>query len=412
MIPVKIRLLEKLSLMYQRVYLKYLPVWLLLIVFACLMGGHLIPLHIKSVLFSISLSIKEVLIFVLPLVIFSYLYSSIFNFQSGALRFILVLIPMVFLSNLVATLSAFLIGIAATNGAPIVTQLTSSTTQLPAAWSYDLPNIMTNGTALLFGLLAGIIMFYFQPNRGRRLAQILIQSASKLLNVTIVPLMPLFILGFTLKLQHEGTLTVIMRDYIKIFGLVAGVQFAYVFAILMLLMNLNVLRFWSAVKNILPALITGFSTMSSAVAMPFTLGAAEKITGNQGLARAVVPATTNIHLLGDCFCVPIFAMAILSSFGMEAPGMMKLLYLTAYFTVARFGVAGVPGGGILVMLPILENHLGFSGEMLSLITALYVMFDPLVTMANVSGNSTFAVLVNRLFEKTPRLFGSAAKAIG
>ena len=398
--------------MYQRIYLKYLPVWLLIIVFSCLMGGHTLPLNVKSFLYSISLSIKEVLIFVLPFVIFSYLFSSIFNFQSGAIRFIVVLVPLVVLSNFLATFSAFLIGFTLTSGTPLVTQISTTTFELPPMWYYNLPNIMSNFTALVLGLGTGIFMFYFKPDHGRKLAQQLMKAATKLLNVSIVPLMPLFILGFTLKLQHEGTLTIIVRDYIKIFGLVAGVQFSYVFSILMLLMSLNIMRFWNALKALFPAIITGFSTMSSAVAMPFTLAAAEKMTKNPNLARALVPATTNIHLIGDCFCVPIFAMAILSSFGMDAPSLSKIVYLSVYCTIARFGVAGVPGGGVMVMLPILENQLGFTGEMLSLITALYVMFDPLVTTANVSGNSTFAVFVQRLFQITPRLFGNAAKALG
>lgn len=61
-----------------------------------------------------------------------------------------------------------------------------------------------------------------------------------------------------------------------------------------------------------------------------------------------------------------------------------------YFVLAKFSVAAVPGGGILVMLPILEAYLGLNGEMLSLITALYLLFDPVITCANILGNGAFA----------------------
>ena len=48
------------------------------------------------------------------------------------------------------------------------------------------------------------------------------------------------------------------------------------------------------------------------------------------------------------------------------------------------------------MLPILAAYLGFNVEMLSLITALYVLFDPVITCANVFGNGGFALVISKL----------------
>jgi Na+/H+-dicarboxylate symporter len=48
------------------------------------------------------------------------------------------------------------------------------------------------------------------------------------------------------------------------------------------------------------------------------------------------------------------------------------------------------------MLPILESTLGFEADMLSLITALYILFDPIITSANVLGNGGFALVVDRI----------------
>ncbi len=50
------------------------------------------------------------------------------------------------------------------------------------------------------------------------------------------------------------------------------------------------------------------------------------------------------------------------------------------------------------MIPILESHLGFNGEMISLITALYILFDPVITAANVMGNGAFAMGVSKAAE--------------
>jgi Na+/H+-dicarboxylate symporter len=145
----------------------------------------------------------------------------------------------------------------------------------------------------------------------------------------------------------------------------------------------------------LPAVISGFTTMSSAASMPLTIIGVENNAKNKEVARVVVPSTVNIHLIGDCFAIPIFAYAILKSFGMSEPTLMNYLIFTFYFVLAKFSVAAIPGGGIIVMLPILERYLGFNAEMMSLITALYILFDPVITCANVLGNGAFALLIDR-----------------
>jgi len=45
------------------------------------------------------------------------------------------------------------------------------------------------------------------------------------------------------------------------------------------------------------------------------------------------------------------------------------------------------------MLPILDIYLGFSGEMMFLITALYILFDPVITSANIFGNGAFTKIM-------------------
>ena len=124
---------------------------------------------------------------------------------------------------------------------------------------------------------------------------------------------------------------------------------------------------------------------------------------NPDLARSVIPATVNIHLVGDCFAIPIFALAILVSFQGGLPSLEHYALFTFYFVMAKFAVAAVPGGGVLVMLPVLEKYLGFSAPMLSLITALYVIFDPLITAANIMGNGAFAMGFSKLYAKTEKL---------
>jgi Na+/H+-dicarboxylate symporter len=215
----------------------------------------------------------------------------------------------------------------------------------------------------------------------------------------ITCLVPFFVAGFIVKLNHDNTMTTIIKNYALIFGVIGLAVFTYIAFLYLLSSRFILSRSINALKNMVPAAIAGFSTMSSASAMPLTIIAAEKNAQNKDLAQSIIPATVNIHLIGDCFAIPILAFAILKSFGYVEPGFYQYLIFTCYFVLAKFSVAGVPGGGIIVMLPVLEGYLGFNAPMLSLITALYILFDPVITCANVLGNGGFAMLMDRIGSK-------------
>ncbi len=96
---------------------------------------------------------------------------------------------------------------------------------------------------------------------------------------------------------------------------------------------------------------------------------------------------------------------------MPEPTLIVYLTFTLYFVLAKFSVAAIPGGGIIVMLPILEGYLGFNAEMMSLITALYILFDPVITCANVLGNGAFTKMMDRFFRKRKEGEGEVVEPI-
>ncbi len=79
---------------------------------------------------------------------------------------------------------------------------------------------------------------------------------------------------------------------------------------------------------------------------PLTIIGAKNNAANKDLARSVIPATVNIHLIGDCFATPILAFAILKSFGLNDPSIFNYMIFSFYFIMAKFSVAAIPGGGI------------------------------------------------------------------
>jgi Na+/H+-dicarboxylate symporter len=113
------------------------------------------------------------------------------------------------------------------------------------------------------------------------------------------------------------------------------------------------------------------------------------------LARAIIPATTNIQQIGDCITNAFLCFLIYKNFYGVAPDISTLLMFSVVFVLARFATAAVLGGAIFIMLPIYQSYLNFNDEMVGIILTLNAILDPIVTSSNVMANGGLA----RVFEK-------------
>jgi Na+/H+-dicarboxylate symporter len=205
------------------------------------------------------------------------------------------------------------------------------------------------------------------------------------------------ILGFVIKMQYEDVLDELINNYAYIFSMVAILQLVYILPWYVILAKFKTSVWLNYFKNMVPPFITGFSTLSSAATMPLTLIATRKNVHDPDVVNFVIPTTVNFHLIGDCLAMPIFAMALMLSFGYELPSMGAYLIFSLYYVLARFSAAAIPGGGAIVIWPLLMSQFGFTSDMLALIHTLNLVFDPMITSMNIMGNGAFAILFNMVF---------------
>lgn len=383
-----------------------LPIFLILVFIGVYFFGYCMTYEVKSFFYSISLTLKELLIFILPFIVFSFLFSSMGSLRENTLWFILLLLPCVCLSNFCSTLIAYGAGKLIFSSGIVFSKITLSEAQgLKPLWTWSLTKWIRNDIALGLGMILGIMVGFFRPDMHRHVSKVLLKMSHFFLRQVFVPLMPLFIFGFVLKLEHDKVLEIIYWDYPRVLLGILAVTYSYLFLIYGLINRFHLSAWGRSISNMMSPMITGFSTMSSAAALPLTLMASEKNVKQRELVDAVIPSTVNIHLVGDSIAIPIFCLVILLSFGHSLPSWETYLVFSFFFVIAKFAVAAVPGGGILVMLPIIEHVLGFSSPMLSLITAIYVIFDPVITAANILGNGGFIMVFSKLYQKIVSRFG-------
>lgn len=372
-----------------------MPFILLAIILGVSLGSPWIPEAVKSLLYASSLSIKSLIVFVLPFVVFGLVFKTAVHFANRASKMILLLLISICASNFTSTLLSYSVGSFA-YGFDLSISFPSEGAALAPTWSFSFPKWIGNDQALFAGLILGVVLGWLRPLSANKIASQL-ETVISLLLKGILALIPLFIAGFIIKMNHDQVMSYIFRNYALIFLLIASAVFTYIAFVYAASNRFDSRKTLQSLRNMLPAGIAGFGSMSSAAAMPLTLLGTEKNCRNPDSGRLIIPMTVNIHLMGDCFAIPIFAFAVMKSFGLASPDFVSYLIFAAYFVFAKFSVAAVPGGGILVMLPILETYLGFNAEMLSLMTALYILFDPVITCANVVGNGGFALAIDRLF---------------
>ena len=372
--------------------------FLLLLVAGAFFCADLVPVEIRSLSYTISLFIKEVLVFILPLIVFSIVFHSTGQLRGGsAVRTTLLLIAMVLLSNTLSVGVAHVMSTVVTSagGNVAVSGGTLGSEALKAYGSFNLPSIISCAKALAFGVLSGIVLPKMFGSRALKVSQSLYDASVFILEKIFAPLLPIFVVGFAFKLRSDGALDIIARNY-QVMLYIFVPALAHTLFLYFVSSGCSVEKTIVLLKNMLPAAITGFASMSSLLTMPITLSAVKKSTNNDSAADIAVPGSVNVHLVGDCFFTVILLSLMAAAFGKtELITTSDYLHFLVYVVLMKFAEAAVAGTGLILMFPAMEQYLHFTPAMLSLSTTLCILLDPLITSINVLGNGAFSILFVR-----------------
>ncbi len=380
-----------------------IPLILLIsIISACVLSRYISEYYL-SLFYSLSMTIKSFIIFCLPVIIISSVYSSISNMHGSSLIILPAVIIFICCSNYIHVSSAsFLARAFLDSSFDISSNLTTSNVEL--LWDFNFPKVISNNYALLLGFFLGAASCISSIKAYVDKLMKPIDGLSKIiLKKIFIPVLPIFVFGMLLKALDQG-IFMILYNNINIFGKMFMSLFAYLFILFMVSSLFNLRKSLRIGENIIEPVLTGFSSMSSAVALPFSLKAGENNTSNKSFSKFFISLTVNIHMIGDCVFIPFLAVIVTRIFGLTITN--DQIYLFAFtFMITKFSGAGVPGGTILIMAPALEKIFFFSSEMVGLITSLYIIIDPIATSGSVFANNVFVIIFDKIitfFKKTSR----------
>lgn len=154
---------------------------------------------------------------------------------------------------------------------------------------------------------------------------------------------------------------------------------------------------WSPVKffrRAWPAILTGFSTSSSNATLPTTLEVCEEsLEIPPEICGFVVPLGATMCMNGTALFEGVTVLFIAQVFGIHlALGSQAVVMITAI--LMSMGAAGVPSGGIQVLIMVLEA-VGIPGEGIAMVVGVNRVLDMCRVVVNVTGDMVAAKFVAR-----------------
>lgn len=378
-----------------------LPLQLLLVLGIVITLGNSFPLSIIEFLYAISLTFKECLGFLLPFLVFAFISTGILAFKKNAPFVIALLLTTVLISNSIIAFFSFFVCKALlpyiTNNV-VIEQITTNIVVQPL-WSFHLPKLLNSEHAMIGAIISGLLLSYITIPGAEIALTRFRNSIQMIMNSIFIPILPIYVLGFLLEIHYKGVFLQLFQSFSKTFVLMILLHVIAIFLIYFVASYFNLNKTIFYIKNAMPSYMTAFGTMSSTATIPVTINCSNKNINNSALVNIATPILANIHLLGDAISTPILALTTLYLFTGNIPSIMSFSLFIAYFCITMLAVSGVPGGGIIVMIPILTKILGFSDAMISVITTLYLLQDSFGTAANVMGDGALTIILNNLLNK-------------
>jgi len=139
-------------------------------------------------------------------------------------------------------------------------------------------------------------------------------------------------------------------------------------------------------KNIYPAMALAFSTQSASGTLPLTMEVTKERGGvPEDMVNLIAPPAATINAHACAAEMAIYAIFASQIYGIPL-GFVQLITIIFLGVVMAAGVAGVPGGGI-VMSAVLLQIMGLPMDIVAWIAGIYILIDMPNTMLNVTGDT-------------------------
>jgi len=362
--------------------------------------GQFLPAGIARIFVTFNSLFGNFLSFTIPLIIVGLVTPAIGDLGKGAGKLLAITALIAYLSTI---MSGFFTYFSSAAVFPSIIPVSSSLSAVENPENFLLlpyfkvamPPLMDVMAALLLSFTIGLGLSAINGTTLKNGFRDFREIITKLIEVVIIPLLPLHIFGIFLNMTVSGQVFSIITMFVKI------IAFIFVLHVVLLIVQFCIAGAigkknpFKLLKTMLPAYATALGTQSSAATIPVTLAQTIKNGVRENIAVFTVPLCATIHMAGSTMKITACAMAIMYMSGMPVQ-FTEIGAFILMLAITMVAAPGVPGGAIMAALGLLQSMLGFNETLQALMIALYIAMDSFGTACNVTGDGAIAVVMDKI----------------
>lgn len=247
---------------------------------------------------------------------------------------------------------------------------------------------------ILFSILFGYFMTRIDPQVASILNgfwQGVLQTMMKITHF-IMKALPIGVFGLVAKVAASTGMDTLTSLAIFAFSVLIGLLIYMCIILPLILKYIAKVSPWKHFQAMMPALVTAFSTSSSAATLPIMFECLEKraFVSNR-ICSFTLPLGMSFNLAGSAMFICMAVFFIAQVYGVEFSLSSQLLIVVLTLLIS-LGLTGIPSASLIGVVIILTT-MGLPAEGIGLLFAVDRILDMLRTTTNVFSNSSCCVLV-------------------
>ena len=362
----------------------------------CKSSNVTFPVRILS---TFSILFGSFLSFVIPLIIIAFIVPGIATLGKNSGKVLLGTTILAYISTIIAGTTAYFLGSALLPKLITNANLASeSGLNVDPYFTIDIPPILNIMSALVFAFIFGIGLSKFKNSSLLKGFDEFSTIVSMIITNILIPLVPVYIGAIFAKLSLTGEIFTTLKSFATVYVLLFSLQICYLICQYSIAGALRRENPFKLLKAMIPAYLTAVGTQSSVATIPVTLGCAKENNVSDEVANLVVPLCATIHLAGETITLVLTSIGVMLMKG-QVPTFGLMMPFIFMLGVTMVAAPGVPGGGVMAALGLLEGMLGFGDLEKPIMIALHSAQDSFGTATNVTGDGALALIVDYFVQK-------------
>ena len=332
--------------------------------------------------------------FTIPLIIIGFIVPGIAALGKKSGKGLLITTVLAYISTFLAGFIAYLVGSALLpRFLDSNISLEESVGAIDPIFTVDMPAIMGVMSALILAFIFGISLSRIKNSLMLKVMEEFSSVVTLVVKNILIPFVPVYIGCLFANLSYSGDIFNTLKSFAIVYVILFSLQAFYILLQYSIAGTIKKENPFKLFKNMIPAYLTAVGTQSSAATIPVTAKCTKSNRVSEEIVDFVIPLGATIHLAGDTITLVITSMAVMYMNG-QTPTFTLIMPFIFMLGITMVAAPGVPGGGVMAALGLLETMLGFGTVEKPIMIALHAAQDSFGTATNISGDGAIAIIVD------------------